>query len=211
MVDLNELTAAVEKGDRKAAVSLTQEAIDGGVAPEEILGAMTTAMTEVGRKFACNEGVYVPEMLISAHAMKEASVLLEPLLAASGITPEFTAVIGTVKGDLHDIGKNLVGMMLKGANFAVVDLGTNVAPEAFAAAATEHKANVVGISALLTTTMVGMRDAVAAIRAADPSVKVLVGGAPVTNEFAMEIGADGFAKDAATAANVAQELLAAGA
>jgi 5-methyltetrahydrofolate--homocysteine methyltransferase len=211
MVDLNELTAAVEKGDRKAAVSLTQEAIDGGVAPEEILGAMTTAMTEVGRKFACNEGVYVPEMLISAHAMKEASVLLEPLLAASGITPEFTAVIGTVKGDLHDIGKNLVGMMLKGANFAVVDLGTNVAPEAFAAAATEHKANVVGISALLTTTMVGMRDAVAAIRAADPSVKVLVGGAPVTNEFAMEIGADGFAKDAATAANVAQELLTAGA
>ncbi len=211
MVDLNALTAAVEKGDRKAAVSLTQEAIDGGVAPEQILGAMTTAMTEVGRKFACNEGVYVPEMLISAHAMKEASVLLEPLLAASGITPEFTAVIGTVKGDLHDIGKNLVGMMLKGANFAVVDLGTNVAPEAFAAAATEHKANVVGISALLTTTMVGMRDAVAAIRAADPSVKVLVGGAPVTNEFAMEIGADGFAKDAATAANVAQELLAAGA
>ena len=185
MVELSALTAAVEKGDRKTAVSLTQEAIDAGVDPEQILGAMTSAMTEVGRKFACNEGVYVPEMLISAHAMKEASALLEPLLAASGITPEFTAVIGTVKGDLHDIGKNLVGMMLKGANFAVVDLGTNVAPEAFAAAATEHKANVVGISALLTTTMVGMRDAVAAIRAADPSVKVLVGGAPVTNEFAM--------------------------
>ena len=168
MVDLNALTAAVEAGDRKSAVSLTQEAIDAGIAPDVILGAMTTAMTEVGRKFACNEGVYVPEMLISAHAMKEASALLEPLLAASGMTPEYTAVIGTVKGDLHDIGKNLVGMMLKGANFAVVDLGTNVAPEAFAAAATEHKAHVVGISALLTTTMVGMRDAVAAIRAADP-------------------------------------------
>ncbi len=136
MVDLNALTAAVEAGDRKSAVSLTQEAIDEGIAPDVILGAMTTAMTEVGRKFACNEGVYVPEMLISAHAMKEASVLLEPLLAASGMTPEYTAVIGTVKGDLHDIGKNLVGMMLKGANFAVVDLGTNVAPEAFAAAAT---------------------------------------------------------------------------
>jgi 5-methyltetrahydrofolate--homocysteine methyltransferase len=150
-------------------------------------------------------------MLISAHAMKEASVLLEPLLAASGMAPEYTAVIGTVKGDLHDIGKNLVGMMLKGANFAVVDLGTNVAPEAFAAATTEHKAHVVGISALLTTTMVGMRDAVAAIRAADPNAKILVGGAPVTDEFAAEIGADGFAKDAATAANVAKELLAASA
>ena len=127
MVELSALTAAVETGDRKTAVSLTQEAIDDGVAPEEILDAMTSAMTEVGRKFACNEGVYVPEMLISARAMKEASALLEPLLVASGITPEHTAVIGTVKGDLHDIGKNLVGMMLKGANFAVVDLGTNVA------------------------------------------------------------------------------------
>jgi 5-methyltetrahydrofolate--homocysteine methyltransferase len=211
MPDLSALTAAVEKGDRKSAVSLTQEAIDAGVAPDQILGAMTTAMTEVGRKFACNEGVYVPEMLISAHAMKEASVLLEPLLAASGMAPEHTAVIGTVKGDLHDIGKNLVGMMLKGANFAVVDLGTNVSPEAFAAATTEHKAHVVGISALLTTTMVGMKDAVAAIRAADPNAKILVGGAPVTDEFAREIGADGFAKDAATAANVAQELLAASA
>jgi 5-methyltetrahydrofolate--homocysteine methyltransferase len=211
MPDLSALTAAVEKGDRKSAVSITQEAIDAGVAPDLILGAMTTAMTEVGRKFACNEGVYVPEMLISAHAMKEASVLLEPLLAASGLAPEHTAVIGTVKGDLHDIGKNLVGMMLKGANFAVVDLGTNVSPEAFAAATTEHKAHVVGISALLTTTMVGMKDAVAAIRAADPNAKILVGGAPVTDEFAREIGADGFAKDAATAANVAQELLAASA
>ncbi len=169
---------------------------------------MTTAMTEVGRKFACNEGVYVPEMLIAAHAMKEATALIEPLLAASGVKPAHTAVIGTVQGDLHDIGKNLVGMMLKGANFAIVDLGTNVSPDAFAEATVEHDADIVGISALLTTTMVGMKAAVEAVRAADPTAKILVGGAPVTDEFAAEIGADGFAKDAATAANVAQELLA---
>jgi len=209
MADLSALTAAVEAGDKNTAVSLTQEAIDAGTDPTVILDAMTVAMTEVGRKFACNEGVYVPEMLISAHAMKEASALLEPLLAASGVTPEFTAVIGTVQGDLHDIGKNLVGMMLKGAGFAIVDLGTNVSPDAFAEATREHSADVVGISALLTTTMVGMKDAVEAIRVADPNVKILVGGAPVTDEFAVEIGADGFAKDAATAAVVAQDLLAA--
>jgi len=208
MADLAALTAAVEAGDRAAAVALTQEAIDEGIDPTVILDAMTEAMTEVGRRFACNEGVYVPEMLISAHAMKEASALLEPLLAAGGVTPEFTAVIGTVQGDLHDIGKNLVGMMLKGAGFAIVDLGTNVAPLAFAEATSEHDADIVGISALLTTTMVGMKDAVEAIRAVDPSAKIMVGGAPVTDEFAAEIGADGFAKDAATAANVAQELLA---
>ena len=208
MADLSALTAAVEAGNRAEAVSLTQAAIDEGVAPKVILDAMTTAMTEVGRKFACNEGVYVPEMLIAAHAMKEATVLIEPLLAASGVRPEHTAVIGTVQGDLHDIGKNLVGMMLKGANFEIVDLGTNVSPEAFAEAAVEHGASIVGISALLTTTMVGMKAAVEAVRAADPAAKILVGGAPVTDEFAAEIGADGFAKDAATAANVAQELLA---
>ena len=209
MADLAGLTAAVEAGDRATAVALTQAAIDDGVPPDAILDAMTVAMTEVGSKFACNEGVYVPEMLISAHAMKESTALIEPLLAAEGVTPDHTAVIGTVQGDLHDIGKNLVGMMLKGADFAVVDLGTNVAPEAFAAAVGEHHPDVIGISALLTTTMVGMKDAVAAIRAADASVKILVVGAPVTDEFAAEIGADGFAKDAATAATVAQDLLAA--
>ena len=209
MADLAALTAAVEAGNRPEAVRLTQEAIDAGTDAQVILEAMTTAMTEVGRKFACNEGVYVPEMLISAHAMKEASVLLEPLLAAGGHKPEHTAVIGTVQGDLHDIGKNLVGMMLKGANFEIVDLGTNVSPDAFAAATKEHGASIVGISALLTTTMVGMKAAVEAIRAVDPKAKIMVGGAPVTDEFAAEIGADGFAKDAATAANVAKELLAA--
>ena len=211
MVDLNALTAAVEAGDRSTAVSLTQAAIDEGLPPEGILEAMTTAMTEVGRRFACNEGVYVPEMLISARAMKEASALLEPLLAASGISPQYTAVLGTVQGDLHDIGKNLVGMMLKGANFEVIDLGTNVPPARFAEAAREHHADMVGISALLTTTMVGMKDAIDAIREAEPGTRILVGGAPVTDEYAVEVGADGYARDAATAAVVAQELLAASA
>jgi len=208
MADLAALTAAVEAGNRAEAVTLTQAAIDEGVDPTVILDAMTEAMTEVGRKFAANEGVYVPEMLISAHAMKAGAELLEPLLAASGVTPDHTAVIGTVQGDLHDIGKNLVGMMLKGANFAIVDLGTNVSPDAFADATREHGADIVGISALLTTTMVGMKDAIEAIRAVDPKAKIMVGGAPVTDEFADEIGADGFAKDAATAAVVAQKLLA---
>ena len=135
MADLAALTAAVEAGDRRTATRLTQEAIDAGVGPQAILDAMTAAMTEVGRRFACNEGIYVPEMLISARAMKESSALLEPLLVAEGIRPAHTAVIGTVRGDLHDIGKNLVGMMWKGAHLAVVDLGTNVPPERFVEAA----------------------------------------------------------------------------
>jgi 5-methyltetrahydrofolate--homocysteine methyltransferase len=209
MADLSALTAAIEAGDRNTATRLTQEAIDESVAPQQILDAMTVAMTEVGRRFACNEGVYVPEMLISARAMKEASALLEPLLVASGIRPEHTAVLGTVQGDLHDIGKNLVGMMLKGANFEVVDLGTNVPAARFVEAAREHDAHLVGVSALLTTTMVGMADVVKAVREAGlTDVKVLVGGAPITQEFADEIGADGYARDAATAATLAKEILA---
>jgi 5-methyltetrahydrofolate--homocysteine methyltransferase len=207
MTDLTALTAAVEAGDRAGAVELTRTALESGTDPADILEAMTTAMTEIGRRFACGDGIYVPEMLISAHAMKGANELLEPVLASAGVRPEHTAVIGTVRGDLHDIGKNLVGMMLKGARFEVVDLGTNVSPEAFAEAATEHQADLVGISALLTTTMVGMKDVVATVRAVRPDARILVGGAPVTDEFASEIGADGFARDAATAATLAQRLL----
>ena len=209
MADLAALTAAVEAGNRAEAVSLTQAAIDEGVAPTTVLDAMTEAMTEVGRRFACNEGVYVPEMLISAHAMKEASAILEPLLAASGVKPEHTAVIGTVQGDLHDIGKNLVGMMLKGANFEIVDLGTNVAPDAFAAAVVEHRADLVGISALLTTTMGTMGKVVELIRARGLAgrVKLIVGGAPVSAEFATAIGADAYGYDAANAVERVKALL----
>jgi 5-methyltetrahydrofolate--homocysteine methyltransferase len=136
--------------------------------------------------------------------------VLEPVLVKAGITPAFTAVIGTVQGDLHDIGKNLVAMMWKGANFGVVDLGTNVSPEKFVAAAREHNARVIGLSALLTTTMPAMRATIEAIRAAGLSgVKVLIGGAPITAEFAKQIGADGFAPDAASAVDIVRKLVAA--
>jgi 5-methyltetrahydrofolate--homocysteine methyltransferase len=207
MADLTALTKAIEAGDRVSAVRLAGEAVDAGVDPQEILDSMTAAMAETGARFQRND-IYVPEMLISARAMKEAMAVLEPVLVGAGIKPEATAILGTVKGDLHDIGKNLVGMMWKGANIEVIDLGTNVPAERFAEAAKEHGAHLVGISALLTTTMVGMKDVVDAIRAADlPGVKVIIGGAPVTAEFAREIGADGYAPDAGTAVDVAQAAL----
>jgi 5-methyltetrahydrofolate--homocysteine methyltransferase len=207
MADLAALTAAIEAGDRATAVRITREAVDEGLDPRTVLGAMTAAMEAVGTKFQCQE-IYVPEMLISARAMKEATAVLEPVLVKAGIRPEHTAILGTIKGDLHDIGKNLVGMMWKGANIEVIDLGTNVTPERFVDAAREHGAHLVGISALLTTTMVGMKDVVAAIRAADlPHVKVLVGGAPVTQDFADQIGADGYASDAASAVEAARKVI----
>jgi 5-methyltetrahydrofolate--homocysteine methyltransferase len=207
MVDLEALTRAIEAGDRVAATAVTREAINGGLNPETVLSAMTAAMEVIGQRFSRNE-IYVPEMLISARAMKESTALLEPLLAAAGIRPEFRAIIGTVKGDLHDIGKNLVAMMWKGANFEVIDLGANVPLDRFVVAAKEYEAHLVGLSALLTTTMVGMRDVVAALRAANLGpVKVVVGGAPVTAAFAEQIGADGYAPDAASAVEVAKRLM----
>jgi 5-methyltetrahydrofolate--homocysteine methyltransferase len=207
MADLAALTQSIEAGDRTNAVRLAREAVDEGLPPQAVLDSMTGAMEQIGGRFQRNE-IYVPEMLISARAMKEAMAVLEPVLVGAGIRPEFTAVIGTVKGDLHDIGKNLVGMMWRGANIEVIDLGTNVPADKFVAAAKEHGAQLVGISALLTTTMVGMRDVVKAIRAANlGEVKVVVGGAPVTQEFAAQIGADGYAPDAGSAVEVAQAAL----
>ena len=207
MADLAELQVAIERGNRVRAAQVAQEAIDDGVVPGRILEGMTAAMQAVGRRFQ-NHEIYVPEMLIAARAMKESMAVLEPFLAGAGIHPEATAVIGTVRGDLHDIGKNLVGMMWKGANIEVVDLGTNVPPESFVAAARTHHARIVGISALLTTTMVGMKEVVEAIRAADlGGVRVIVGGAPLTAEFAVQIGADAYAPDAGSAAEVAKNLL----
>ena len=207
MADLAALTAAVEAGNRAAAAELTQAALDDGVGPAEVLGAMTAAMDVVGRKF--QEGdLFVPEMLIAARAMKAGTAILEPALLAAGVAPEFTAVVGTVEGDLHDIGKNLVGMMWKGAGFEVVDLGVNVPPERFAAAAVEHRAHIVGLSALLTTTMPSMRAAVEAVRASGSPARVVIGGAPTTPEFAAQIGADGFAPDAGAAVDLARRLLA---
>jgi 5-methyltetrahydrofolate--homocysteine methyltransferase len=206
MADLAALGKAIEAGDRATAVPLTREAIGAGVPVQEILDAMTDAMAVTGARFQANE-VWVPDMLIAARAMKESMAVLEPVLLGAGIKPEFTAVLGTVKGDLHDIGKNLVGMMWKGANIEVVDLGVNVPPGRFGEAAKEHGARLVGLSALLTTTMVGMKEAVDSVRSQMPDAKIIVGGAPVTPEFAKEIGADGFAPDAGAAVDVAHQLL----
>jgi 5-methyltetrahydrofolate--homocysteine methyltransferase len=206
MPDLAALTAAVEAGDRKSATEFTSDAIRAGIEPKVILDAMTEAMANVGARFSANE-IYVPEMLVSARAMKESMVLLEPLLIGAGIHPAHTAVIGTIKGDLHDIGKNLVGMMWKGANIEVIDLGTNVTAGQFVEAAREHNASVVAVSALLTTTMVGMRDVVAAVRESLPGTRVVIGGAPVTQAYADEIGADGYSPDAAAAVELIKRLM----
>ena len=210
MNELQELTAAVEKGNRKEAVRLTQVLLDSGMPPMEVVEtALVPAMSNVGEKFKLNQ-VFVPEMLIAARAMKEAMAIIQPLLTAAGIKPKYTAVIGTVQGDLHDIGKNLVAMMLKGANFNVIDVGTNVPPEKFIAAAKEHNANLVGLSALLTTTMPAMKTTVDAFRAAGlNTVKIMIGGAPITQQFANEIGADGYSPDAASAVDLASKLVAA--
>jgi len=206
VADLAALSAAIGVGDRSSATRLVRGALEERTSPQVLLDTMTQAMHDVGQRFSRNE-IFVPEMLIAARAMKEAMAVLEPVLVDAGIAPEVTAILGTVQGDLHDIGKNLVAMMWKGANFRVVDLGTNVDPQAFANAVVEHDARVVGASALLTTTMVGMGDVVTAVRATGRPVVVIVGGAPVTDEFARSIGADGYAPDAATAVTVARALL----
>ncbi|MFA7004909.1 MAG: corrinoid protein [Verrucomicrobiia bacterium] len=210
MSELQELTQAVIKGDRNKAKQLTQTLLDQKVVPMDIVEkGLVPGMAEVGDRFKRNE-YFVPEMLIAARAMKEAMAMLEPLLAKAGIKPKYTAVLGTVQGDLHDIGKNLVGMMWKGANIGVVDLGSNVSAEKFVAAVKQHNAQIVGLSALLTTTMPAMKDTVQAIRNAGlKTVKVVIGGAPITQEFANEIGADAYAPDAASGVDVAMKTVAA--
>ncbi len=207
MTDLAALTAAVEAGNRTDAAAETQAALDAGADPRTVLDAMTAAMDVVGRKFQEGE-LFVPEMLIAARAMKAGMTILEPVLAAAGVKPEFRAVVGTVEGDLHDIGKNLVGMMWKGGGIEVIDLGVNVSPQKFVDAAVEHDAHLIGVSALLTTTMPNMRGVVEAVRAAGIGTRIVIGGAPITAEFAAQIGADGFAPDAGSAVDLARTLLA---
>jgi len=203
---LNLLTEAIVAGNRVEAKKQTEEALKANIPPAEILSALTAGMDDVGRRFQCNE-IFVPEMLIASRAMKESMQMLEPLLVKAGIKPELNAVIGTVQGDLHDIGKNLVAMMWKGANFGVTDLGANVSPEKFVAAARETQAQVIGLSALLTTTMPAMRDTIKVIRAAGlPNVKIVIGGAPITQQFADEVAADGFSPDAASAVDLVRKL-----
>jgi len=206
---LLEIQQAVAAGKRVEVKRLLEAGLQAGMGARALLEeGLIIGMDIVGSRFKRNE-VFVPEMLIAARAMKEALALLEPHLIEAGIKPKFTAVLGTVQGDLHDIGKNLVGMMWKGANFDVIDLGVNVPPEKFSATVEERKPHVVGLSALLTTTMPAMKESVAKIRsgAFGASVKIVVGGAPVTREYADEIGADGYSPDAASAVDLARELL----
>ena len=185
-----------------------QAALDSGVSSEDILNkALIAAMDDVGQRFEDGD-LYVPEMLVAARAMQAGLNVLKPHLADTGIQSPGTVAMGTVKGDLHDIGKNLVGMMLEGAGFEVIDLGTDVDPAKFAEAV-RNGANVVGMSALLTTTMGGMADVIEAVEDIDMrnKVKIIIGGAPVTPEYAEEIGADGFAADASGAVKKVRELL----
>jgi corrinoid protein of di/trimethylamine methyltransferase len=201
---------AILKGDNKGAVEVAQEAVDGGENPQDLIDrGMIPAMAEVGRRFE-DEVYFVPELLLSARAMKGALALLRPLLAEGGGGARMgSVVLGTVQGDLHDIGKNLVAAMLEGAGFEVLDLGADVSPEQFVNAVKEHAAGLVGLSALLTVTMPSMKGTIDALEEAGlrDQVKVLVGGAPLSQEYAEEIHADGYADNAAAAVRMAQQLV----
>jgi 5-methyltetrahydrofolate--homocysteine methyltransferase len=205
---LEQIRASVIEGNAKAAEAQVQQALDAGEKPDVVLNsALIPAMSEVGQKFEDGE-YFVPEMLIAARAMQAGLKLLKPLLAASGAEPIGKVAIGTVKGDLHDIGKSLVAMMLEGAGFEIMDLGVDVTPEKFVAAV-NNGANVVAMSALLTTTMPNMQNTIKALTDAGlrSKVQVMVGGAPVTEAYAKQIGADGHAPDASAAVRKAKELL----
>ena len=206
--ELKELYTAILEGQRDEAKEYGEAALRAGVPAGEVLDVMVNAMGEVGELF--EEGEYfVPEMLIAARAMKTGMEILKPELVGADIQPIGKIVAGTVKGDLHDIGKNLVCMMLEGAGFQVIDLGTDVSPEAFIAAVQEHQPDFVAMSALLTTTMPNMETTITALNAAGlrGAVRVLIGGAPVTQSYADKIGADGYAPDASRAVKLAKTLL----
>ena len=206
MADLKALSDAIIKGDQKMAVEITQATIDAGTAPGTILeDGLIMGMNIIGTRFKANE-VYIPEVLIAARAMKMAMEILEPKLIEAGVEPLAKALVGTVQGDLHDIGKNLVMMMLKGAGFNVIDAGIDVSSESFVEKAKESGAKIVGLSALLTTTMPAMEKTVAEIKKAGLSAKIMIGGAPVTQAYADKIGADGYAADAAAAVDVAKSF-----
>ncbi len=210
MSDLSALHDAILNGDAKATVAFTKEALAQNVDPVELVNRyMIPAMDEAGRRFEC-EDYFVPDLLLAARAMKGALELIRPLLVERGAEPVGRVVIGTVKGDLHDIGKNLVASMLEGGGFEVIDLGADVAPEKFVAAVQEKGADFVCLSALLTVTMPGMRTTIQALEHSGlrQDVRVLVGGAPVTEQFATEIGADGYAPSATSAVALARRLVA---
>jgi corrinoid protein of di/trimethylamine methyltransferase len=209
MPDLKQLYDSVVSGDAKATQAITQQALADGVDPLKLVNEyMVPAMDEVGRRFEANE-YFVPELLISARAMKAALELIRPLLTARGDQPLGRVAIGTVKGDLHDIGKNLVGSLLEGGGFEVIDLGVNVTPEKFIATVNEKHANIIAMSALLTTTMPAMKTTIDALKQAGvrDKVKVLIGGAPITQKYAEEIGADGYSENAVGAVALAKKAV----
>ncbi|MCI0512706.1 corrinoid protein [candidate division KSB1 bacterium] len=205
---LKELSDSIISGKAPKAEELTNQALAQGITPKDILGGLIFGMNVVGTKFKNNE-FYVPEVLIAARAMKAAMKILKPKLSETGVQPVGKVVVGTVKGDLHDIGKNLVAMMLEGAGFEVIDLGVDVTPEKFVNAAKEKSAGAIGMSALLTTTMLNMKETVKYIEQSNlrGQLKVMIGGAPVTQHYANEIGADGYAPDAASAVSELKRLL----
>lgn len=207
MADLQALADAVIKGDRNTAVDITKTALDEGTGAENILNqGLIAGMDVIGVRFKKNE-VYIPEVLIAARAMKTAMEILEPELIKAGVEPVGRFLIGTVQGDLHDIGKNLVAMMLKGAGFDVVDLGVDVTAEKFVEQAKATNIKLIGMSALLTTTMPSMEKTVKALKDAGISAKIMIGGAPVTQTYAEKIGADGYSADAASAVDLAKTLV----
>jgi 5-methyltetrahydrofolate--homocysteine methyltransferase len=207
---LEQIKEQLMKGKANDVKALVQQALNENIGAAEILNkGLLGGMGVIGEKFKKNE-VYVPEVLIAARAMKCGMEILKPALAAAKVEPRGVVVIGTVKGDLHDIGKNLVGMMLEGAGFRVIDAGINVEPAKFIEVARANNASLIGASALLTTTMTNMKEVVDALKASDLAgrVKIMIGGAPVTQAFSDEIGADGYAPDAASAADLARTLAA---
>jgi 5-methyltetrahydrofolate--homocysteine methyltransferase len=205
---LEKIASNLYDGEAEEVAELVQQALDQGMTPAEILaGGLIAGMDEVGKDFKAGD-LFVPEVLIAARAMHAGMGILRPLLAESGAPTAGKYVIGTVQGDLHDIGKNLVKMMVEGAGFETIDLGVDVQPDAFVAAVREHQPQIVGMSALLTTTMVNMKTIIEALEEAGlrDSVKIMVGGAPVTAAFAKEIGADAYAPDAASAVDAARDM-----
>ena len=206
---LDDMRQSVIDGDMNSTQELVQKALAEKIPPEQILrDGLISAMAEVGRRFECAE-FYVPEMLISARAMKSGLALLRPHLVAANIQAIGKVVIGTVKGDLHDIGKNLVGMMLEGTGFEVIDLGNDVSPDKFMASIIDHQPDILAMSALLTTTMLDMKTTIDVINANGlrDRVKIIIGGAPVTEDYARQIGADGYSPDASRAASFAKSIM----
>ena len=209
MIDLNDISKALQRGKAEKVSELVKQALNEGVTPKNILEeGLIHGMSIIGKQFKKNE-VYVPEVLIAARAMHAGMDVLKPKLIESGVKNIGKVVMGTVQGDLHDIGKNLVEMMLEGAGFEVIDLGTDISTDKFVEAVKEHKPNIIGMSALLTTTMVNMVEVIKALDAEGlrDKVKIMVGGAPVTQNYADQIGADGYSPDASSAVDKAKVFL----